>query len=339
MTEDLNAILENEEKKEDVITVDLSEVDEEENEEVIDEVSEEEMNVEAIPWFQNLSEIEDEVSFIEFENYEYKFKSVSDPSDEKSGKFLVFYKDNTQENPNWVTLNSLLSERYTVAKSEPILQNTIQNLNFSVEDTRVLAIPFKMGVSISTNCPINLFSNDAMKSAFQIVTGIGEDELNNNVSKIDVIINNSYDGTSRVNRSYSIKTSLQVNGLNRIFRDYFLLSTINESFIHVENDLGSCNQKLRSAQETLDSTINILSNITENIDEISELISKKLNKNMKKSFNDIWDNIPTAHRNMLLLIVLLSNVIEESFDFNSFISIRPYIERIILNVMQNIANN
>jgi len=348
MTPDsLNDILnDGEERQEDdttTIVVDLEEETNGEGESEIENQSEglsEEVQ-QRIPWFHNLSEVETQLEIVEFEQYRYLFKKVADPEGEQSNKFLVFYKDHTKEEPKWETLVHLLSDQYTVALTEAAFENTIANMEYGVTDVTINSVPFRMIVSAETSCPINLFQQEEMKIVFQIVTGIDPDQFSNISSKVIINIINTYNGTKKINRTYEIKTTAdRGDDEHHSFKDYFLISTLNESFIHSENYLGRTTVALRTAQQALDNNIHVLNSITEGVESISKYVSEKLGKEEKNMFTDMWENIPAESKTLLMFIVLISYILEKSENRNKiyFTTVHQLIQSLISKKIKEAAN-
>lgn len=346
MTSDtLNDILNDEETSQEsettTIVVDLTDEEMNGESEIIEQQEESVVESNDITWFHNLSEVEDELEIVEFEQYRYLFRKVSDPTGESSDKFLVFYKDHTKEEPKWETLVHLLSNQYTVALTEAAFENTVANMEYGVTDIHVNSVPFRMVVSAETSCPINLFEEESMKLAFQIVTGINPEQFNNVSSKVLINIINTYNGTKKINRSYEIKTvANRGNEGDLTYRDYFLISTLNESFIHNESNLGGTTVALRTAQQALNNNIHVLSNITEGVNDIVEYVKDKLSKEERNSFIDMWENIPAENKSLLMFIVLISHVLEKSENINKiyFSSVHHYVQSLITQKIRQAAN-
>ncbi len=264
-----------------------------------------------------------------------------DPVGEVSNKFLVFYKDHTKEEPKWETLVHLLSDQYTVALTEAAFENTVSNMEYGVSDININSTPFRMVVSAETSCPINLFQQEEMKIAFQIVTGIDPDQFRNISSKVIINIINTYNGTKKINRTYEIKTTAdRGDDEHHSFRDYFLISTLNESFIHAENYLGRTTGALRTAQQALDNNIHVLNSITEGIESISNYVCEKLSKEERSAFIDLWENIPANNKTLLMFIVLISYILERSENKNKiyFTTVHQFIQSLISKKIKEAAN-
>jgi hypothetical protein len=80
-------------------------------------VTEETPSEEVQPCIINLGTVDNNI-LIQDQNYEFYYQRVKDPNNNKTPFFEVFYRTDGQP---WAIVNGLLTEKYSIAKTEDII--------------------------------------------------------------------------------------------------------------------------------------------------------------------------------------------------------------------------
>ena len=266
-------------------------------------------------------------TFIEFARHEYHFQQVKDPSGVDTGKFTVFYRDLAipEDRRKWQTMKGLLSGMYVVANVEEFFRNLQEQIQ-TVGAPHISGSSFTLTCDAATSTDISIFDDEAVRLAFEMVTGIESASFQNVRSKIHATIMNSYDGSKSISLDYTSSTTVGTADNPRKLRDYFILTNHSQHFNHITHSLGAVAADLTNVQQYFISDISILKNHTAGIDIHVEQIAKRFRKEPKARFVSLWENLPAQNRNMLFLLVFASQILSENYSVNQHKDLRQYIE-------------
>ena len=299
---------------------------------VEEEVISQDSSDETPNWITPLRDTNGDFRIIEFGKHEYLFREVLDPSRQGTNKYSVFYRDLTvpEENQHWEVLRGLLSGLYTVASVENFYNVLSQQLG-TQQEPEILGVPFALICKSRTTHSINMFQDEAMRVAFELITGIDLSAITNVHSSVDVCVSNSYDGTKSIHMDYVIRT---VAG-NHVYHDYFILANHSHSFEHITHSLGEVTADLTNVQGYLTTTINTLKGLSSGIDDFVAGITKRMKKITRAMFNSYWENVPVSHKNVLFALVITSHCLNTHYDIRQHIDLRSYVNSNIQKLFAN----
>ena len=303
--------------------------------ESIDLISQNRLNSEN--WTIPLRDLTGELDFTEW-NYSYKYKSVYDPNDLHSGKFLVFCKHVDSE--NWNILNGLLSRKYVIgrlAKFSDIFETLIAEQNIEITNIHRTEEPFKNGILFKTNLRVDYFGHDMLgdnaKLIFRILTGI-------NFNTIDVGANLSFLLTNAYNGGYSLRVdnTISMTGTtddNEVvtFVDYFSLSKKAKVVAHLPNINENFQpSELFDVRGEIDDFIEKTTDNELSDDEFADIVDN-LASPMKTPSRNLFVSLCQAlgggTRKKFYIIMIANYVIHYNFEMNTYIPLRKKIEKLI----------
>lgn len=280
-----------------------------------------------------LRDIEDEI-LVQDMNYEFHYKRVINPDNNPTDLFNLFYREQSQE--TWITCNGLLSEDFTVAKTEDVIQQIRENL-----DTELLTERhFRSDTSVKSKFTLGGFELEGVESEasadkliFQLVTNLN---LNDVVSSygMSFSIINGFSGNHKLKLSYGLMMDIFSESQDKklSLTNELLLDEFTISLIHDQN-MSVTVEQVGNVRDNITSKIEHFKGLTLNVDFFEEL-AEKMPKKFMKLFASLWDDLPEQFRNFYYATFLWGVILEKYQKISLEIKLRNFISA----YMQRIGN-
>ena len=239
-------------------------------------------------------------------------------------KFNVFCKWPTKSE-EWVVLNGLLTERYSIASLDQFSKAVCEYLNLGDNTYSSLKVDYFKSMWIKDlDSPITIFEDEISKMIFGLVTGTTLSELNSVETQLTMIATNSYDGKSKLGLNYALKTKARIGDNIEYLRDYFTLSNYFTRVTH-GSKLENVNADITTIMSNVNNDINHLKEMPVGDNFINSLCTV-LNKDARNLLLNIWGNMVPGYRNLFYTCIIISIVLDLRFNINSYFRIRTIID-------------
>jgi hypothetical protein len=239
-----------------------------------------------------------------------------------TNKFKVFCKWPDKSN-DWVIMNGLLTERYSVASLKGFTDALCSTLGIENENYITHLGYFRSLWLKDLDSPVEVFEDDTAKMIFALISGTPIEHLDEVSTRLSLMVVNSYNGKTKLGIDYELKTTANVNSASTTFRDYFTLSRYSTEVIH-GNQLINISSDIGNIIENLNNTVDHLKAIELTSREI-ESIGSCFNKESKSTFLDICTNMTPDFRNLFHVSIVASIVLDHRFNIDSYLRMRTVI--------------
>lgn len=254
----------------------------------------------------HLATVDSDLAIKDFER-EIFYKRIYNPDNTKSGYCSIHIKNNDI----WNTCNGLLSDAFTVIKSEDVLTDVCKSLNTEVLDIEHIDYP----TSIKTNFVLKNYllniprETESDKILFNLLTGFNIDHLQASTALMFSILN-SYTGNHSLKIDYGFLTYLsgQDNSNKRItltVNNSFLLNEFSMSMIHLSKS-SITYADVENVKNSIDAKLDLYKSIpvtSEFLENIYDLLGKKLFKKTVDHFGEL----PDRYKNLYYFTFFLSS--------------------------------
>lgn len=282
----------------------------------------------------NLENVKESL-FVEDFNFNYFYQRVFDPDNKPTKYFNLFYKD--QQNSNWLTKNGLLTNEFTVVKSEDILHKIQKDLNLNPDSQNFQY--FQIGCSIKCDFIMSYNFNsdlveitDADKILFNLLTGVSVDDLNfDNGITFELI--NGMGGNHSLQLSYGFLQKLESKQSQTLHtNNLFVLDEFRKKLKHDDKMLVSY-EEINKVKENIDNCLNKLFNI-QATPKFIEALKSVITKRTIKQFMEIFNEIPEKQQNLYYVTQVLSHIFSQRSDLAQELRARNFISGWIKNSNQ-----
>ena len=291
----------------------------------------EEMKVEPAPKpvssIINLSGV-DAAVLVKDQNYEFYYQRIKDPDGNKTPYFTLCYRESSQP---WATVNGVLSEGYSVAKTEDIIKEIQKSLNAELmgekhyrDKTAVKTIFMFKDYSLD----IDTYS-EVDKILFNLMTTIDLDEIQSR-SGLAFTIVNGFSGNYALMLNYGFVTSLfgtRAGNNDKVVKltvtNTFLLDEFSHRLVHdgkmkvsyaeVSNVKAQVGAKI---QEFKDTPLTL---------EFMKGMERGFPKKFVTGFLKVYDELAPEFQNLYYASFIWSSFLETSKDLNKEIHLRRYV--------------
>lgn len=276
-----------------------------------------------------LSTIDDSVLVMDL-NHQFHYKRFVKPDEVASNCFVLSYKGANQT--TWNVSKSLLSNEYTVAKTEQVIDQIKTSLNSEVINPKHYRSNTSVKSSFSLQgIDLNVTGVDEADAIlFRLFTNIDPD-LNNVISsKLTFNIINGYSGNHALSLNYGVSKKFTYSGQSVEVNNIFILDSFTKRLVH-DNHLTTITfEELTNVQSQIVTKINLFKAL-----RIGLSFEEGLNafpKKFVKRFNAYYDMLPEQYRTLYYITFILSMLLEVEKRVVLEIQLREFIRKYIVQI-------
>lgn len=273
-----------------------------------------------------LSNVENDVE-VQDMNYIFHYNRVSQPDTNLSDLFSLHYRE--QQWLTWETCRGLLSEKFTIARTEMVIQQIQSNLQGQLENEH----HYRSGTSVKSTFTLSGYQidieddSDMDKILFKLITNIdaGVDMISTSNLSFNII--NGFSGNLALHLNYGILKTFRttVGNDERIvpINNVFILDKFTKHLVH-DDHLNISIEDVANVQENMSSRFDSFRQISisqEFLEEFEEKFPKKFGKKFLSMFNSLPDNMKNFYYASYIWSVLLDA--ERKIDLE--IKLRAYV--------------
>ena len=262
----------------------------------------------------NLKSVEKSIK-IDDMGYEFCYQRIMDPDKSNTSLFTISHREKGQ--PVWVTCNGLLTDEYTIAKTEEVISEISKSLNAEMAAEK----HWRHHTAIKSTFLLKDYALDIKDETkvntlmFNLLTNISIEEVNARTGLAFSIIN-GYAGDYALQLNYGFITSMfgpkEEDGsrkrltVNNIFvLDEFTSRLVHDgrlqiSYAEVANVKKHCSEKIQKFKDTP---------VTE---EFLGNFSKTFNKRFVKGFMELYNELPENQQNLFYASYIWSSILENT---------------------------
>ena len=260
-------------------------------------------------------------------NYQFHYTRLKKPDAVDDKVFLLNYKENQQ--PSWSTSKNLLSDEFTVAKTEMIIQQIKDNLSGNVIKQR----HFRTGTSVKVMFVLSGYDvdipddPDMNKILFKLITNLdsGTDVITSNKLSFNVI--NGFSGNHALQLNFGIlKVMNNANNTTNPeipINNIFILDRHTIRLIH-NASLNVNVSNVTDVQRSIITIIDQYRNVEFPGNYMADMV-RLFPKKFMKRVSDMWESLPTEIRNYYYLTYVLSACLEDERRVDLEIRLRSYV--------------
>jgi hypothetical protein len=275
----------------------------------------------------NLASV-DSAILVKDQNYEFYYQRVYDPDKNKTPYFTLCYRESNQP---WATVNGVLSDGYTIAKTEDIIKEIQENLKAEFLGEK----HYRHKTAVKTifmfkdyTLDIDTYS-EVDKILFNLMTTIDLDEIQSR-SGLAFTIVNGFSGNYALTLNYGFVTSLygdsptdKTRQVKLTVTNTFLLDEFSHRLVHdgkmevsyatVSNVKAQVGNKIKEFKET---PLTL---------EFMQGLERGFPKKFVKGFLKVYDELAEEFQNLYYASFIWSSFLETSKDLNKEIHLRRYV--------------
>lgn len=261
-------------------------------------------------------------------NYEFKYQRLIKPDNTPSNLFTLMYRN--VDAPNWFVKNGLLSNFYSVAKTELLIEKIKQSLQSQVESER----HFRHTTIVRSSFTLSGFELDLIDDSesnriiFNLITNINPSSRYISNGKISFNITNDFSGGRKLEMSYGFVKNIYPEGHedSKIqFNNLFLLDEFTYDLLH-NSKLTLNYSQVQNIRNSVQSRIDRFKSINVNAALIDDF-NRSFTKVMMKRFMHYYDRIPEVYRNFYYCSFIWTAVLSDINKLNYENSVRALIKK------------
>ena len=271
-----------------------------------------------------LADAEDNVSFID-NGIQYHYKRVKNPEGISAPYYELFFKK--ESNPTWFTVNGLLSTKFTIAKTESVVETIESSLNCKRTDVKIYRYSLTTHKYIFSlpgfEIPLTNVSAGE-KFIFALLTGINLDTIKSNYSLRFSIIN-SMSGNESLQLQYYIMMNLSDpnSDTKASVNNMFVLTDHFHTLIH-NNSLKLHYAEVSNVQSEANSIVNSYLNVpvtNEFINKFNSYFPKVVCESIIPRFS----SLPKELQNLYYFTIITSEFVSRSTRYLLEKSLRRFV--------------
>lgn len=260
-------------------------------------------------------------------NYVFCYKRVKTPNDQYVKSFILFYKEAQQ--PNWFVSKNLLSEEFSAAKTELVIQSIHSNLGGNISN----ASRYRSHTSVKASFCLSGYElnidddSDAEKILFKLITNLdsGPDILANNKLSFNVI--NGFSGNHALQLSFGVFKMITNAGMSIPFNNVFILDLYTVRLIH-NNNLNISISDVTHVQNNIASSVAKYKAVPFLDQDLVDMVNKFPKKFMNRVTGMISE-LPIEIRNFYYVSYILSACLQQENRVELEIRLRGYISELV----------
>jgi hypothetical protein len=306
---------------------------------VVEEVNEEEESLQTIsddeieipesspkPDKNFTTRLEKATTITEFGLQEYSYLPILDPDKSETGYFSCHTRDisNKEKSENWKTAAAVLSKRYKVVNLEKII-NVIRADTELINKENLKREGFLLSWHGEIEGTFKVFDSREASIIFSILTGHEPKDFEKATTTAKLAITNSYHGKKSLTADFILDNMVLIKKKQMNVPDFFTLLHKSSRAIHAGSLIDDVNSEITKIQEYINDCKRMLKGHRDNIDQFMEKIQAKLGKKDRSNIIDLWEAVPSDHKNMFLALLIISYVLGNNYSIETHAQIRPIV--------------
>lgn len=280
----------------------------------------------ANPALTPLANIEDNV-LIQDMNYLFHYERVKKPDGNPSHLFALHYREEQQE--QWASCKTLLTNVFTVARTEAVIAQIQENLEGNVENEQ----HYRSTTSVKSSFTLSGYQitledePDVDKLLFKLITNVdAEIELLTSAGLTFNVIN-GFSGNHALQLNYGLMKTMRTNNdeNTRIIpvNNVFLLDKYTNRLIH-DSRLTISIEDVTNVQQQITRQVADFKRAPVSLELVNEF-TEKFPKKFGKKFVAMFDNIPENLRNFYYCSYVWSSLLDSERKIALEIKLRAFV--------------
>ena len=277
-----------------------------------------------------LANVENNV-LVEDMNYRFHYERVKKPDGNPSNYFALHYREEQQE--QWSSCKNLLTNVFTVAKTEAVIAQIQESLEGNVENEH----HYRSDTSVKSSFTLSGYQIDVEPESevdlvlFKLITNIDADTEMISSAGLTFNLINGFSGNHALSLAFGLLKTMrtQVGDDTKIIpiNNVFLLDSFTKRLIH-DNHLSISIEDVTNVQQAIQNRINAYKSqmfTTAIMDEIMEKLPKKFGK----KFIALFDNLPEPLRNFYYVTYIFSVLLDGERNIALEIKLKSMISEMV----------
>jgi hypothetical protein len=266
---------------------------------------------------------------VEEQNYEFQYTRVKDPEGQKTPYFTVCYRE---KGSIWSTVNGLLEEKFSIAKTVDIIEEIRKGLNAELigqkhyrNKTSVKTIFMFKGYTLD----IDTYT-EVDKILFNLMTTVDIEDLESRTG-LAFTITNGFSGNHKLTLNYGFVTTLfgpsptnPEKNVKLSVTNTFLLDEFSHEIVHNENMQVSY-AEVSNVKSQIQDKIQEFKDTPLNVEFIEKMEKLNVGKKFVKEFLNIYDQLTDEYKNMYYASFIWSSFLEYSKDIYKESQLKKYV--------------
>jgi len=269
-------------------------------------------------------------------NYKFHYERVKKPDGNPSNYFALHYREEQQE--QWSSCKSLLTNMFTVAKTESVIAQIQDSLDGNIENES----HFRHSTSVKSSFTLSGYQIDVSdepevdKILFQLITNIEADIEVLTTANLTFNVINGFAGNHALQLNYGLMKTMRREGgdapqiipINNIF----LLDKFTKRLIH-DNRLTVSVEDVTNVQRAIQTQVNDFrsANLSEEI--VNEFL-EKFPKKFGKKFASLYESLPENLRNFYYCTYIFSVLLDAERRIPLEIKLRSFVDEKVSELIE-----
>jgi hypothetical protein len=266
---------------------------------------------------------------VEDMNYIFNYTRIKNPDAIDTSYFALHYKEQQQE--TWSSCRGLLSDKFTVAKTDAVIAQIRENLGGDLQTER----HYRSDTSVRSTFILNGFQIDVAEESdidlvlFKLITNINAEISVLTSSDLTFNLINGFAGNHALQLGFGVLKTMRsnLNDQERIvpINNIFILNKHTIRLIH-DNRLSIAVSDVVNVQGQLVTQINNFKRVAftrESANQLLDIVPKKFGKR----FASLFETLPENLQNYYYVSYLLSFLLDEEKKVDLEIKLREYITK------------
>lgn len=265
-------------------------------------------------------------------NYDFYYRRIFDPEQQSKKFFNLFFKEQGQ--PAWNVCNGVLTDDFTVVKTEDVIRQISSDLNSEiVKEKHYRHTTFVKSTFVLKEYDLDITEDSlANKIIFKLVTGI---DANINIytkSGIAFSVINGFSGNYALQLNYYFLKNFRAGDKIYALSNMFILDEYTTKLIH-NTKFSVSYAEVTSVKQNIERKIQEFKN--EQVDqEFIDAFLESFPKKFGKQFMSYFEKLPDMHKNFYFTSFIWSTLLDSSQNIPLEIKLRKFVSDHIKNSIE-----
>jgi len=255
--------------------------------------------------------------------YDFYYKRIIKPDTGVSDAFNLFCKN--QESPTWLTYRGVLTDDYTIVRTEEAIKQIQTNLNATISKQR----HYRSGTSVKCSFLLSDYQinvqpdTEADKLIFKLITNITADINVVIQAKLSFNVINGFSGAHALQLNYGILKELSYQNQSIELNNVFILDEFTKRLVH-DDRMELSYEDLSNVEGQIQNKINLFKN-TKIDDSFLKSFEEEFPKKFMKKFMALYEPLSIEFRNFYYASYIWSALLESEKRIAMEIKLRGFI--------------
>jgi hypothetical protein len=257
-------------------------------------------------------------------NYQFHYRRVQKADGTLSNYFVLCYKEENQQ--NWGICKNLLSQEYTVAKTQEVINSIKTSLQANIVNERHFRSTTSVKSSFTlSNIQLSLPEDNISDVVlFKLLTSIEVSTEHLTTSELTFNIINGFSGNHALQLNYGIQKKFSYMGNVLQCNNIFILDEFTKRLIHDNHLTLITFEELSNVQAHISDKVKLFKDTTPDQEFINRL-NDNFPKKFAKKFTTYYELLIPEQKNMYYLSFILSTILEAERQVSLEIKLRTFI--------------